>query len=207
MSKTQPDRTQRLLAACGIVGPIAYAAVVAVLGWLRPNYSHASKYMSELGEAGATNAWVMNLAGFGLLGVLIIAFALALYRGTEGGWHSRIGAALIAISGAALVGAAVFPRDPSGAEQTSIGMTHYVFSMIAGGGTTLALFALAQAFKGDPRWSDYRGYTLATGIATAILGLALVSAAIEGWMGALQRIALAVPLVWMEVISIRLLRT
>lgn len=63
-SGTRPDSTQRLLAICGIIGPILYTIVVITLGLLRPSYNHVTQLISELGEAGSPNAIIMNTAGF-----------------------------------------------------------------------------------------------------------------------------------------------
>ena len=111
-SGTRPDSTQRLLAICGIIGPISYAIVVIILGFLQPGYSHVTQSMSELGEVGAPNAIIMNTAGFPLLGLLMIAFAFGLHRGISEGKGSKIGPALVALSGAALVITAIFTCDP-----------------------------------------------------------------------------------------------
>lgn len=55
MSKysTGPDKTQRLLAICGIIGPVSYAIVLITLGSLELGYSHVTQTMSTLGAAGA----------------------------------------------------------------------------------------------------------------------------------------------------------
>ncbi|MFX1520836.1 MAG: DUF998 domain-containing protein [Promethearchaeota archaeon] len=55
-SKTHSDRTQKLLALCGIIGPIFYISVVIILGFLWPGYNHVSQLQSELGATGAPNA-------------------------------------------------------------------------------------------------------------------------------------------------------
>jgi len=110
-SGNRPDSTQRLLAICGITGPILYTIVVIVLGLLRPDYDHVMQSMSELGEVGSSNAIIMNTAGFALLGVLMIAFAFGLHRDISGGNGSKIGPALVALSGTALVITGIFPCD------------------------------------------------------------------------------------------------
>lgn len=74
-SGTQADKTLRLLAICGIIGPILYTSVLIIVGLLRPGYNHVTQYMSELDEVGGPNAIIMNIAGFTMLGLLMVAFA------------------------------------------------------------------------------------------------------------------------------------
>ncbi len=205
-SGTRPDNTQRLLSICGIIAPILYTIVVITLGLLRPGYNHVTQFMSELGETGGSNAIIMNTAGFALLGILMIAFAFGLHRGISEGKGSKIGPALIAISGVAVVGAGIFPCDPGCVNESFTGMMHSVSATIPGVGMALAPFFIAERFKNDRRWESYRLYTMATGVVTAFLGLGLLFVTIEGWMGALQRISMGVPLLWIEIMAIRLLR-
>jgi hypothetical membrane protein len=56
--------------------------VILVFGLLRPGYDPIRQYMSELGEVGAPNAIAFIMPEF-LLGLMMIAFAFGLHRGTE----------------------------------------------------------------------------------------------------------------------------
>ena len=76
---------KKLLALCGIAGPIIFALVVLILASLTPGYSHVADYMSELGATGAPYALFMNTLGFFLLGIMMIAFALGLHHGIKEG--------------------------------------------------------------------------------------------------------------------------
>lgn len=203
-NKTQPGSIQRMLAICGIVGPILYTIVLIIIGLLRPGYNHLTQPMSELGEVGGPNAIIMNTVGFMLLGVLIIAFAFGLHRGINEG--SKIGPALIAMSGAGWIAVGLFHVEPNSMDVSLTGMLHVSGAMIVGLGFSIAPFAIARRSRKDYRWASYRPYSLATGMLTTILGLIFIFVRIEGWIGALQRIAVGVPLLWIEVIAIRLLR-
>ncbi|MDD2666254.1 MAG: DUF998 domain-containing protein [Methanocellales archaeon] len=193
---------QRMLAICGIVGPILYTIILMVIGLLRPGYNHLRQPMSELGEVGGPNAIIMNTAGFMLLGALMIAFSLGFHRGIKEG--SKIGPASIAMSGVGWIAVGLFHAEPS-TVNVSV-MLHVMGAMLVGLGFSIAPFAIARRSRKDQRWASYRPYSLTTGLLTAILGLAFIFGGIEGWMGALQRMAVGVPLLWMEVMAIRLLR-
>ena len=79
MNSTRPDRMLRILAVCGIVGPLTYAIVLTVLGVLWSGYNPVHQYMSELGAVDAPHAFVMNFLGFQLLGISMVALGLGLY--------------------------------------------------------------------------------------------------------------------------------
>jgi len=78
MNDTRPDRMLRILAICGIIGPITYAIVLTVLGVLWPGYNPVRQYMSELGAVDAPHAFLMNVLGFHVLGVSMVALGLGL---------------------------------------------------------------------------------------------------------------------------------
>ena len=78
---------------------------------LRPNYSHITNTISELGEAGATNAHEVAFGFFLPVGLLVW---LALWLIRRGASDSYASFALVALSslGAGYVMAAFFPCDP-----------------------------------------------------------------------------------------------
>ena len=197
----------RLLAICGIIAPILYATVVFILGVLRPSYCHRTQLLSELGETGAPNAIIMNTAGFLLLGILLIAFAFGLHRGINEGKGSKIGPALIAWEGGGYVAVAFFPCDLGCVPVSFSGVMHAWISMIMMGiGIILAPFFIAQRFKNDPRWNNYRLFTLATGVLLVVFGVMFGFIMIKGWTGAIQRIEAGMSLLWVEIMAIKLLR-
>jgi len=111
---SSPASNQKLFALSGILAPIIFTAVVIILAALRPDYSHVSQTISELGErGGGPNAIVMKTAGFMLPGLLFIAFAIGLHRGISRGRGSRIGPILLGIFGGGLVGSGIFSTDPN----------------------------------------------------------------------------------------------
>jgi len=94
--------TLRVLAVCGIIGPVLFTGLVVIISYLRPGYSHMSQAISELGEVGAPNAIVQD-TNFILVGLLIIAFSFGLHRGISEGRGSKVGPALVIIFGAVAV--------------------------------------------------------------------------------------------------------
>lgn len=205
-SCTRLDTTQRLLAICGIIGPISYTIVVIILGFLRPGYNHITHNLSELGEVGGQNAIVMNAAGIALPGILMIAFAFGLHRGIGEGKGSKIGPALLALSGAAWVMTGIFPRDPAYVTVSMVGVTHSVFTIISAFAMILVPLALSPRLKSDSLWQGYQYYSLTSAIVAGVISVVYGFRAFEQWTGALQRVLMGVLLLWVEVMAIRLLR-
>jgi len=207
MSNRYASQTRlRLLAICGVIGPVIYAIVVLTLGLLRPGYNPVTQSMSEFGEVGAPNAIVMNAAGFILLGLLMIAFTFGLHRGISKGKGSKIGPALLAVTGVGLVGAGIFPCDPGCVDESLIGIVHSIFSTISAFAGIFAPFAISRRLKKDSLWQGYWAYSVVTGVmalgVSAVYGLEIL----ELWKGALQRVSMGIHLLWIEVMAIRLLR-
>ncbi len=206
MSGNRPDRTLSLLAVCGIVGPILFTVVVIVLGLVRIGYSHVTQLMSELGEAGAPNAILFGAVGLVPFGVSIVAFAFGVHRGISGGKGSKIGPALIVVAGVCLVAGAIFPCDPGCVPVSFAGNMHRVVAVIGFSAMIFAPLAISQRMKDDELWHDYRSYSVATGILTAVFLILFLSGILEAWKGAIQRILLGTLLLWVEIMAIRLLR-
>jgi len=196
---------QKLLAVCGIAGPVIYAIVIVVLGSLEPNYSHLSQTMSVLGDADARYSIVMNTAGIPLLGVLIIAFAIGLDRGIDTGRFSKLGPAFLGVSGLCLIIMGFFPCD-TGDDITFSGRTHNALATIAAAAMILSLLSLSLRLWADERWRNYFTYTMCTVLVTLVFAALYAFDVFESWEGALQRISMAAPLIWIEVMSIKLLR-
>jgi len=162
--------------------------------------------MSELGEVGAPNAIIMNTVGFPLLGLLMIAFAFGLHRGISEGRGSKTGPALVAVSGAGLVMTGIFPCDPGCVDVSFVGVMHSLFAMMAAFTMMFAPLALSQRLRKDSRWQGYLTYSLVTVVMAAVFSSMYGFNVFEEWKGVLQRVSMGVPLLWMEVMAIKLLR-
>jgi len=205
-SDLELDTSLRLLAICGALGPILYTVTLFALGLLRPGYNHVAQSMSELGEVGSPNATVMNVAGFMLLGLLMMAFAFALSRGIREGGGSKIGSSLVAMAGVSLVMVGFFPCDPDCVTASLTGALHDAFATIPAFAMILAPIVISHSLRNDSRWQGYWSYSMATGILAAMISLLLWFTFLEAWKGVIQRIGMGVPLLWMEVMAVRLLR-
>jgi hypothetical membrane protein len=195
-----------LTAICGILGPVLYFIVIAVVAYLRPSYSHISQSMSELGSVGAPYAVIINTLGFPLLGLFMIAFSIGIDRGIERNRASKVGPALITLSGLALIMTGIFQCDPGCVDVTWVGFTHSIFATAAAISFSIAPIFIAVRQWSDSRWKTYSLFSWIIAIITLLLSILYSLDIFESYIGLLQRVSMGLPLVWMEIISIRILR-
>ena len=69
---------------CGLMAPVLWALVIIFGGSLRPEYSHFSRYISELGERGSSTEMIMRYAAFVPTGLMHIAFSAFLFFYIQG---------------------------------------------------------------------------------------------------------------------------
>src|SRR5215510_15935279 len=96
--------------AGGIAAPVLWVVALVYVGSLRPEYSHYRQYVSELAARGTPTQHLMQVVGFILPGLMVVAFGVLV------GLSARTklagaGAALIIVGGVARIVAGVFPLD------------------------------------------------------------------------------------------------
>ena len=72
---------------------------------MRPEFSHITHYISELGERGSSTEFLMRYGAFGFTGLLYVCFAAALLATFQDGWYSTLAAGLIGLDGLGRIGA------------------------------------------------------------------------------------------------------
>jgi hypothetical protein len=215
-----PDRTTRLLLACGAVGPPLFVVVTLVEGAIRPGYSLWRHWVSLLliGD-GAIRMQIAVVT----CGLSVLAFALGLRRVLVSDAASRRGCLLIGVFGLSFVVAGVFAPDPMlgyppGADMHVPPTLHRILHGISGMGAFYALaaacFAMSRRFADDPRWSGWMLYSRATGtLVVVLLVAAMVSWVLDDtgrWpdapTGLLDLTAIFVGWGWITLLAGRLLR-
>lgn len=197
-SSSKPDKTQKVLALCGIAAPILFTILVAVASALRPGYSQVAQYISELGQVGTSNAFIQD-ANFVVTGVLLIAFFVGLYRSIGPGSVSKIALGLLLVFPVAMVLAGTIFPLPS--------PIHFAIAAPAFILLVVAIFPFWRALTKDSQWQGYARYTLATGVVSVGLLLFLIAtsqAALAAYAGLGQRLFIAPIFVWFEVLAARL---
>ena len=199
------------MALAGVLAPILFATVVAVLtvveydfardlGW-HPIRRTAAGWPSllALGDLG----WLLT-ATLVLCGLLGVAFAVGLYRGTKGSPWSTVGAAALAVLAVA-VGLEAFTTDPPGslARPTWHGEIHDAAYPVVVVSALAAPAFLAVGLARDPRWRSYAVYSLATAV---VLLAALVLQVERSYAQLLEYPFFGALLLWLELLALRLLQ-
>ena len=196
---SQPNRIVRYSAIAGIVGPVLYTLTWLVLGFLEPTYSHTRDPISNLSAIGASSALVMTIVIF-VFAILIIAFAIGLQLELPTGFWG--GPLALVIAGVGYVGIALAPlnlADPGDPNVPhTISATVTVFAML------LAPILTFPRLRRDPGWRNLSGYSIATTVVAFALMVMASLPTFADWAGLMQRLVLAVFLIWMVVIAIRL---
>ncbi len=193
---SRPNKKQRLLALCGVVGPILFTLMVILASLLRPGYSQTNNFVSDLGVGSYA---VIQNANFVVFGLLSIGFALGLREGLPAPLGRALNAAivLVVLFGLGIIGAGIFPEDYLSESP------HTLVSSIAFLAIIAAQLLIWQGLRhaDTATWGRYRLYSLISGLLSFVLVWFSSSTA---YPGAAQRIFLAVPWLWIEVTGLKL---
>ena len=187
-------RPARAAGVLGIGAPVFATVVVLVGGVMTPGYDPIRRTISRLAGPGLPAANSVDLA-IALVGCALLGLAVALRAGPIG---ARV---LLAIAGVGLLAAAVIRLDPASAQATTIHRLATTLAMLT---LTTAPLAFTRALRGRRyRWLSF-GFGAAE-VAMLLVGLALLPTTFAAW-GIWERCFLALPMAWVVVLSVRLLR-
>lgn len=196
--------------ACGLLGPLLWAAAIVLAGMQRPGFDHVSQYISELGERGSSTEAFMRYGGFVPTGLLHVAFAAAL-RVVAAPLTARprltlLVAALIAANGLGRIAAGIFNCEPGcGAPDVPGQRLHSLAATMAFLAVAAAALLGGLLFRRCGALGPLASYSVASGCA-GVLFLALMSAggAERGDAGLYERLASGVLSLWVFVTAVRL---
>lgn len=174
-----------------MIAPVWFLVALLAFGAVRPDYSHLTKAVSELGVFGAPNALAWNVVGFGAVGVLIVVFAWGLWRQTG----MRLAAVLVAICGIGFAAAGI-PADMSDMHAGTTRL-HILASLVSFAGFAAAIPAVGWAlWKKGRRWFALAAITLGVAATASVLMR-------ETSMppGLAQRISFLASLLWIALIA------
>ena len=200
-------RPVKALLICGIVSFPLYLVGHMLAGMQLEGYSHINQFVSELSAVGAPSQPVA--AAFALVyDALVIAFGIGVWAVAGNRRSLRVAAiALLAFGALGSLGGFV-PMNPRGAERsaTDVGHLFYATGIIL----SMVLF-MAFGSGADGRW--FRIYSILTILATLAAGAwtgaqtRLVEQGLPTpWGGAIQRVGVYGPMLWMLVLAVVLLR-
>src|SRR5262245_39313271 len=186
--------------------PLLWLATLVYVGSLRPEYSHYRQYVSELAARGTPTQHLMQVAGFILPGLMVVAFGVLV------GLSARTklagaGAALIIVGGVARIVAGVFPLDPCCAPMVpsfsermhnAAGAAYVVTTT-----TAVLIWGLVAegTFRTRAHW--FRWYSLVTFVASLTLPWWLMRFGIDpANVGLFQRASFSVLNLWLFVFAL-----
>lgn len=214
MSRTiAPVKLTKWLAIGGMAGTSLFIPIAFLIGETRAGYSHLSQGISALSESGAPDQWAQT-SNFIIAGLLLIGLAIGLHKGIGEGNGSIFGPTLIATFGLlALVMNGVFPADPVGAPDTSMGTAHSLTAGLGFIAVIASMFVMSRRFREHEEWSNLSTISRWFGVASIIFMVSYlmvqegVVEAWQAWTGAFQRLMVAAVMIWLFLLAIRLYKT
>ncbi len=150
----------RIAAICGLLAAVTFVAGLVLGDLAQPDeFSPANDNISDIGAQTADHAWFYNQIAANLNGLLIVAFALGLWRALGPGWLARLGVLGLAILGVTRFLEGFLRLDCGGmddvCENTSWqSEAHGIESGIASAFFFLVPPVLAFAFRRLPEWRN-----------------------------------------------------
>ena len=198
----------RVAAICGLLAPLTFIVGVLLGDLAQPDaFSPADDDISDLGAQTADQSWLYNLIAANVNGLLIVAFALGLWRALGPGWLARLGVLGLVVIGVTRFLEGFLRLDcngiDEGCENTSWQADGHRFeSGIASALFFLVPLLLAFAFRRLPQW---RGLWLPTLLVVPVVVAVSIPFSLIG-DGAAVRAASITWFLWLGLLAWRLLR-
>jgi len=194
----------KVAAILGLGAPLLFVLMVVTMGFVHPNYSHLTNFISDLGALDAPSPYVQRL-NFFQFGIGITVLAWGLYRGMQN--PSRVALVFQVMIGIGIFLSGIFPghsNDPA----SRASMLHNLVGAPAFLLIMLVPLVAGLKFRQDSAWSDLSGYSIAMSpalVAWFVL-MARAGGAPGGTPGLFQRLFIGTWIVWMVLTSVRLYR-
>jgi hypothetical membrane protein len=193
----------------GMLAPVLWVSAIISCGSLRPEYSHFSQYISELGERGSSTELIMRYAAFVPTGLMHIGFAAFLFMVFKDSPVAKSAAMLIAVNGIARIGAGMSPCEV-GCALPRLLLNQKLHSLSAAVGF-VALIAASILwgilFRRYQSLRSLSAYSIVSGcLALVFLALMLWSAELRMGTGLYERLSSGLLSLWMLVFAVRLWR-
>ena len=201
-------KLDRLLIACGFVGPIIFFFTIYFLfPFFYPDYSSTHMYISDLGAVDSPVKTLTNVFGFSLLGIFTMIFAYGMFRSREINALGKFAAIFFFATGGLMYLTGVFMGD-AGENFSPRAILHnkvsdYQFPILAVG---FIIFALSVI--GNKNLRILTPIILALGAITLYLAnmLFLSPPLPPPNVGILQRAAIGIPYFIVMIIAIKLFK-
>lgn len=183
--------------------PFWFVAVYLVMSSRRPEFSHLTKAISELGSLDAPDRWFWNVLGYILPGLAIALLGLGLkWDFAQADRKALIPAMALVASGLFMAMSGVFPGDFEIRTSTTM-ILHTVGSLGSFVAFLVAGFWLPRVFHACESWRWVAWPSLALVIASILAGFMRSGAA----PGLGQRIGFAFFFTWIGLVGYALIRS
>ena len=193
-------------AVAGMEAPILFALMVLAEGLLVPGYSQVAQPMSDLGAYSLYGSYaVLQNFNFWAFGALVLTFSVGLGVALP---RSEATTDSLALFSVLVVVAGFFPDQPNpypGAVHAAVSIAAFCFVILS----QFLLWRRLRGSTGGERavWGRCGTYSLVSGILSVFLLIAFGSSQGSPLYGAVQRVFVAVPWLWIEVMAVVLYRS
>lgn len=200
---------KKIASWAGMLGPALFTLSFTVNGFLRPGYSPARMYISELSIG--PRGWIQILS-FMFLGVSILLFALGLRASFPAGRASRSAPVLFMIIGVCYILSGPFVTDPASMfdnQQTLHGTLHGIFGAIVFSLSAASCFVFWRCLRINGKRKPLSAVSLIAGIIMAVLIVLmkigqLQTGVLHDWAGVVQRCCLITSYALIFTVSLRM---
>ena len=143
--------SSKTIGLLGLIAPMWFIFLYLVMSSLRPEYSHLTKAISELGSLDAPNKWVWNILGYILTGLAISLLSYGLWKEFRAQKRSFIPIVALTLSGLLMALSGIFPGDFDNRESLTM-LLHTIGSLGSFAAFLLAGFWLPNIFRNVSSW-------------------------------------------------------
>jgi len=191
-------------ALAGIVGPMIFLLVVFIIDFIQPGHNLIYETVSEL--VSGSYGWLQTVS-FLIFGTLLMIFALRLYLATSRNKISIAASVFLGLSGFFFLILGAFPVQTNETETALTQLIHNIAAGITGGSFIIGCISYALYFRADPQWQRYWVYTAITAITCLFFALLWALTPLGLYAKGLDQLLMLISgFLWIEIISIRLLR-
>lgn len=195
--------TQRRISLIAVITPLWFLVVYLIMAGMRPEYSHLTKAISELGSLDAPNKWVWNILGYMLPGAAVALLGIGMRN--EPPFSTGAGRlplwALVA-SGLLMTLSGIFPGDFENRSSPTM-VLHAVGSIGSFIAFLVAGFWLPKLFLKQEQWRWVAWPSLVLVIGSIVTGFFRTGSA----PGLGQRLGFACFFLWVGIVGFAMLRS
>ena len=153
----------------GIAAPILFWATYLIMASIRPEYSMFTKAVSELGSVDAPNKWIWNSLGYIGTGILIMIFAIGLYKHMAIEKSGKLPFYGLLLSGLLMAISGIFPGDFDNKQSTTM-LLHTIGSFGSYIFFLMGAFTYPKLMNKSSYWKSAKRPTLIFTYLTIVFG-------------------------------------